>query len=343
MYYDADPEDTAKLTHDLVDSITTLYGDLADPLELADMIYTPTPTKFNSNNFKGPERVEQEYQNNKEQQSKEKLISNTEKFTYSKQYLKQLPDEYQNFIKEELKSGRDFESVAKELQRYVGVKADGYIGPKTVHALKTIKPLPGKEELVDYEKEVAPSSNVVDTVFNTLAGTEGRGDNVTDTPTGNLGMTAKTKQLLEKKYGRSMSDEEAAKMYIKDLEQSALAVNKDIPSNLLTSFVATTYNTGFNPDWESYNKFLKNPSDDTLKDAMLTKIYAGGKSMIGIAARRAHDYNLSNPPKKIVSVRQKDNGDIEYLDSNNNVVFYVNSTRPKHSASKSTELKVRGV
>jgi len=209
------------------------------------------------------------------------------------------------------------------------------VGAQVISSLATKAP---KEAGVKFD-----SNQFVEGMLNHILSEEGTGDNVTGITTGKYGVTERTKQLLEDKVGRKLNDEEAATYLISSIVSKLEDFNPELSLAHITALIPTLYNLGTGAlDWESFKKYQKNPTEYTLQRAILTKIYTNQKASIGIAYRRAKDYNLANPSEPIGNIVMDDEGNVVYFSTEGKKIFEVkNKTGVIDKSSKSRKLKIK--
>jgi len=204
---------------------------------------------------------------------------------------------------------------------------------KQVVASKALEHIETTNGIVDFSSllknptptpETPKHKEVVDTVFNDLKTLEGRGDNVTNVPTGNLGMTLSTKKMLEEEAGKSLTDEEAAYISVNGIVSKVESLNSDLSPTELGAIADTIYNLGTGAlDWESFKKYLNNPNPRTFAGAVLTKVYTNHNTSLGLARRRAIQFNkvYGNIIGNIT--RDDKTGNITYYDTEGREFFPV--------------------
>jgi len=172
--------------------------------------------------------------------------------------------------------------------------------------------------------ETPKHKEVVDNVLNDLKTLEGKGDSVTNIPTGNLGMTLSTKKMLEKEAGKSLTDEEAAYTLVNDIVSKVESLNSDLSPTELGAITDTIYNLGTGAlDWESFKKYLNNPNPRTFAGAVLTKVYTNHNTSLGLARRRALQFNKVYGDIIGNITRDDKTGNITYYDTEGREFFPV--------------------
>lgn len=189
-----------------------------------------------------------------------------------------------------------------------------------------------------------PLQNAAEKVKSLLLENEGTGDTLTNISTGEGGITSKTKEELEKKAGRSLTDKEAREAYI---DQAVETLSRDIsgfseaPEGLMAFTIDTTYNTGINSPkkWKAFKEAMSNRLWEEAGKQLLDTANSEGGSVKGIAKRRAKFYNKAFPASKITKVEQKTNGEIIYYKGD--VEFFSYTPRGgKHKGSKAGRVSI---
>ena len=195
---------------------------------------------------------------------------------------------------------------------------------------------------VDTEQVLDKRSLAINEVKSKLLENEGAsGDTTTGAPiTYKTGMTKDTKELIEKKLGRGISDDEAIELYLEEAynKLSNMKGFDKASVELQSALVDSYYNLGDITNYSKLKRNLRNVGKgyteaDVVKDGLLDTANKGGKSLRGIAIRRAKLYNkVAEDP--IVNVDQRGDGTIKYLDSNNKIVFSYKAKNGMHPDSK---------
>ncbi|BBI55055.1 endolysin [Vibrio phage vB_ValC_WD615] len=179
-------------------------------------------------------------------------------------------------------------------------------------------------------------------VFNHLAVLEGSGDNVTDIPTGNLGVTSVARQAVN--APDDMPDEEVAREYLALLNRQ-WGMRKgfnEAPPELQAMLIDASYNMGEQVLNNSYfpklNKALMEGKYDEVSKQLLDTANVGGQSVKGLAKRRALSYNLANPDNPISEVEQLKDGTIIYRDMKGGELLSYRPDGGKHEASEAGRL-----
>jgi hypothetical protein len=177
-----------------------------------------------------------------------------------------------------------------------------------------------------------------DEVFNTLIEVEGAsGDTATNTPTGELGVTASARSAVE--GSDTMTDPEIAKAYLNILEGKwdELDGFRNASIDLKKALIDASYNLGesilgFSGIKASLALVESGGTEESVLINILDTANIGKKSSKGLAVRRAKGYNMvaDNP---IVKVIQKSDGTIVYKDSEGNIIFEYKPSGGKHTSS----------
>lgn len=210
------------------------------------------------------------------------------------------------------------------------------VADKAVEHLETINGIVSFNNLYDNPKPTPDGTHnkqVVDTTFNDLKTLEGKGDKVTDVPTGNLGMTKPTKSMLEKEQGRKLSDEEAAYLLVDGIVSKVESLDSNLSPNELIAVTDTIYNLGTGAlDWDSFKTYFNNPTIKNFANAIMTKVYTKGTTSLGLAKRRAIQFNrvYGNTVGDIVNITRDDKtGDITYYNKDGKEFLHINNSLNK--------------
>ena len=185
-------------------------------------------------------------------------------------------------------------------------------------------------------------------MFESIASEEGSGDEVTDVPTSHYGVTEAAAKAVGKEFDVGMSEAEAKEISIQylDLLDSKFA-NKVSgweakPQAVKQMAINAAYNMGDSKvfGFKGFMSDLKaNKTADEVGKNLLDTANAGGKSLRGLALRRARAYNQA-AINKIVEVEQKSSGKIIYYDANGGIIFEYTPKGGKHEDSKAMREKV---
>ena len=172
-------------------------------------------------------------------------------------------------------------------------------------------------------------------VFENLKKHEGKsGDTLTNIATGQYGMTKNLRTALRKETNNpELTDKEASLYYIK---KSNAAFSKfegyqKLPEQVKVGLVDSAYNLGYENmvKYRGLSKALKEGNAIEAMKSLLDTANAEGKSVKGIAERRAINYNLADPKNPITRVEQLNDG-IVYWKGDTKFYSY---NLPKHSNS----------
>lgn len=187
------------------------------------------------------------------------------------------------------------------------------------------------------------SMNIVDELLNNFITQEGYGDTATNVKTGALGMTADKKAELSKKYSKNFTDEEAARVFLTEIDNKVVGMNPNLNNEQRKTIVSTVYNLGIGAlGWSSFKEYVANPSEENLQKALFNTATIGGLSSKGLANRRAEDYNKSNPSELIKEVKQYPSGDVDYIGTSGNVIYRYKA-KGIHGSSKPGSISINGV
>lgn len=142
---------------------------------------------------------------------------------------------------------------------------------------------------------------------------EGSGDLVTDVETGNLGVTEQARKAAKAPQGAS--DVEVAEGYLNFLEGKWKGVEgySSASPEVRKALLDTSYNVGEGVTrFSGITKALKKGDEEEVILNLLDTASVEGKSVKGLAKRRAEAYNqVSDSP--ITKVEQMDDGTIVYF------------------------------
>ena len=183
------------------------------------------------------------------------------------------------------------------------------------------------------ETKKASKESPVDVVYKSLAKSEGSGDKVTGIKTGNLGVTKWARQAVNAKDGTT--DEEVAKLYLGALNKmwESKEGYSDAPIELQAALLDSAYNMGASiMKHKSVVEGLSSKDYSKIGKYILSTSNVGGKSMKGLALRRAEMYNRFSETK-VASVEQGDDGTLRYNDKDGNEVFSYKPKGGRHDKS----------
>lgn len=172
----------------------------------------------------------------------------------------------------------------------------------------------------------------VQRVWEELAGHEGSGDNVTSVVTGDMGVTNNTKTALG---AESLSDADTALLYVALLETKWERVEgySKAPDAIKEALLDLTYNMGEGVlSYKGIRNCLKKEDYLCVLVNTLDTANVEGKSMMGLAKRRASAYNEATKDD-IFWIRQLEDGTIVYATFNKLILSYT-PKGGKHEKSK---------
>lgn len=152
----------------------------------------------------------------------------------------------------------------------------------------------------------------IDLVYDELRIREGSGDTVTDIPTGDLGVT----QTAREAVGASSNapDRHVSRAYLNLLDgfwRRQPGYN-EAPTKVKAALLDTTYNLGTQIfSFEGVLSALERGDYFEVGLQLLDTANVEGKSMMGLAKRRAQAFNLISD-EKIILIRQDEDGKITY-------------------------------
>jgi GH24 family phage-related lysozyme (muramidase) len=168
---------------------------------------------------------------------------------------------------------------------------------------------------------------------------EGIGDKVTGTPTGPGGITEARKRDIERRVGNTVSYKEAREIAVRE-DSAALHKRMDGFDKLEKGVQAAVLDLAYNIGWRKVLKFPKltkavaNGDVNEILINTLDTASENGKSLLGLAKRRALMFNQAGPDSRITHVEQLNDGTINYL-SDTKVLFTFKLPRhPKSTAGK---------
>lgn len=195
-----------------------------------------------------------------------------------------------------------------------------------------------KEDIFGANINASPSEDAIDMVTSGLVESEGTGDMVTGIPTGEGGITEIRHREIEARVGRPLSDKQARIQAVRDdsvtLHDGLEGFDK-LGSRVQAAILDMAYNVGANKvlSFKNLRKGVAEGDVDVILRNTLDTAIVGGKTMIGIANRRAKMYNQANTNANnaITTVQQLSDGTIMYMNGDR-VIF--SFKRPKHEDSR---------
>ena len=185
-------------------------------------------------------------------------------------------------------------------------------------------------------------------VFGSLRGSEGTGSNITgDVDTGDLGVTAAARAAVG---GKGLSDKRIAMKYLKKLNNTFTEKfdgYRNAPDGVRNMILDGAYNLGAGvKNFKGLKQAMKDAKESgdwaSVGKHMLDTANAGGKSMRGLAKRRALAYNRIEGVKPIASVESGKDGKITYLDAEGGEVFAYTPRGGRHTDSGVGTINVDG-
>tara|TARA_R110000787_G_scaffold284517_1_gene398316 strand:+ start:581 stop:2935 length:2355 start_codon:yes stop_codon:yes gene_type:complete len=192
-----------------------------------------------------------------------------------------------------------------------------------------------------------PSETAIDMVQAGLLVQEGTGDTLTGIATGEGGITEVRKAEIVKRKGRPLSDKQARNEAVREDSvalHDGLAGFDTLGAKVQAAILDMTYNIGSNGvldpvEFKSLHQAVAAGDVQRILIETLDTATVDGKSVSGLATRRARMYNRANPDpaKHITDVEQLNDGTINYL-SGDKVLFTFK--RPRHEKSSAGKVSV---
>jgi len=175
-------------------------------------------------------------------------------------------------------------------------------------------------------------NEIVNTVYDSLEESEGKeGDTTGAAETGKIGVT----QMARDAVGNpNIDDREIAKLYLIDIgaKLQGLEGYAEAPDGVQVALLDTMYNTGDQLlGWKGMAEGLKGGDYEKAMKNILDTAQVEGKSMKGLAKRRAKAYNIAFP-SSISSVLQQLDGTIKYNNKAGDTLFEYRV--PRHEKSE---------
>ena len=183
-------------------------------------------------------------------------------------------------------------------------------------------------------------------LFDKIAEREGSGDKVTDVPTAHFGVTESAAKAVGAKFDEDMSKEAARAIgvgYTRFLDErysKTIPKWESLPEDVRGAAIDAAYNLG--ESVFKFKGFITALEDSNIEEAaknLLDTANVKGKSVKGLAKRRAELYNEMVGSPKIDSVEAKKDGTLIYL-SNGEEVFSYKPKGGKHEDSKAGVIRV---
>lgn len=173
---------------------------------------------------------------------------------------------------------------------------------------------------------VPQGNEVIDNVYNKLIEFEGvSGDNVTNIPTGEKGLTTAEYNRIKKQYG-NMTESEASKVYLGeqlDILETDFAGFKNLTNAQKQGILDVAYNLRNGAEkmkkFSHFKHYLREGDAPAAMKELLETAQSNGKSMLGLAKRRAESWNTAFP----YTARNRDMKirDVEVLEDGT-VIYY---------------------
>jgi len=195
---------------------------------------------------------------------------------------------------------------------------------------------PAPDRVVMKLKPRTPSEKAIDIVQGGLLANEGVGDTMTGILTGEGGITDVRKKEIERKKGRPLTDEQARNEAVR--EDSAALIDgmpgfATLRATVQAALVDMAYNVGA-ANVLTFNNLRAAVASGNVGGILLETLdtaVVGGKSVSGLALRRARMFNQASRDFRITEVEQLTDGTINYL-SGTEVLFTFKL--PKHRDSR---------
>lgn len=179
-------------------------------------------------------------------------------------------------------------------------------------------------------------------IFN-LERKEGTGDNATDVKTGKLGMTETKKNELASKYNlTNLTDEDAVKL---TMAENNITLNSELKGYSKASektklaILDSMYNLGSFKGFDKFQEAMASGNEEQALKELLGTSNIGNQSSIGLAKRRAENYN-EVATDKIYKITQSYAGIIKYLNQNGETIYEYAPKGGKHESSKFNEINL---
>lgn len=176
--------------------------------------------------------------------------------------------------------------------------------------------------------------SIVKNVFDRLQGHEGEGDDVTSVKTGKIGVTQSARDAVG---NPDASDEEVAELYLDKLFgilSKDLKGYSEAPNEIQELLLDLSYNMGERvKDFKGIKTSLANKDYEGVLKNTLDTANSEGKTVKGIARRRADNFNRASKNIKISKVEQKKDGEIVYHTKDGEYLSY-GKGKGTHQASK---------
>lgn len=187
-------------------------------------------------------------------------------------------------------------------------------------------------------------TDVVNNVYESLERKEGTsGDTTGAAKTYDIGVTQSAIDTVKDKYGYSGKDyKKVAKLFLKNQyeEISTLPNFESAPLSVQEELLDLAYNSGTAmKGWKGLNKAMEEGDWVEVMKETLDTANSGGKSLKGLAKRRAEAYNrIAEVPIK--SIEQLSDGTLIYNDEDGNEIFKYKAKNGRHSKSSTGVLSL---
>ena len=191
---------------------------------------------------------------------------------------------------------------------------------------------------VSMELTLPPAEQAIDIVQKGLVAVEGTGDDLTGIATGEGGITETRKADIERRKGRPLTDQQARNEAVRE---DSTALHDGMPgfatlgAEVQAAVVDLAFNVGVNSvldpvEFKQLRTAIAAGDEAQILANTLDTALVGGKSVKGLALRRARMYNQASKGLQITDVEQLSDGTINYLSGM--VVIYT-FKRPRHDKS----------
>lgn len=198
------------------------------------------------------------------------------------------------------------------------------------------------EETAQAEPWAMEWGDVSTTTFNNLSAREGVGDTLTDVPTGAMGVTKAARRAVGD--SGDLPDEDVARLYLNRLSMrwGRQEGYNNAPPEVQEAILDASYNMGEQVlGFDNLNEALKAGDYSTVAKELLDTASVDGKTVKGLAKRRAELYN-GVAEQKITEVEQLKDGTIIYRSGEDEVLRY-KTKGGKHEKSSAGIISIDGV
>ncbi len=255
-----------------------------------------------------------------------------------------------DFLVNVVDNQKDPTEFSFQLQTFLGVPANGVVGPEGAKAIANYLTLYSEEELTKkalatkYAPETEVKNKIISELYEEFVISEGNGDTTGAAPTGERGLTDAVYAALKKKHGADLTQEQASKQYLTDIHDSFsknLVGFDKLGEATQKGILDAAYNLNYQQmlKFKGFTTAVKNNNPEEIFKSLLDTANTDRQSIKGLAKRRAAAYNTVVPDSKITSVKQDADGTISYL-KNNKVYFTYKPSGGKHAKSTAGIIKV---